>query len=354
METRQIDDLLLPFTKTPDELESERLLSRLITEHAAPIVRKILKYKTRRAASINEAEQEAEEISSDVMLQLVQRLQNFRSDYAARPIEDFSGYVAVVTYNAYDRFVSRKYPNRRRLKNGLRYLLTHRAEFAAWQTGEGNFVGGFSGWQHNHSASESSSVRVQTLRDDARAFAEENYNRDWHDAKRGYELLTAIFEWTDAPVELDLLVSIVADWWNVTDETIEIDGANRTDEKENAGLQIADTRADASIENERRVYLKKLWDEIAELPVRQRAAILLNMRDEGGRGIVDLWLIVGVASAQTMAGILELTAEKFAGLWRKLPLDDNQIAAHLGLTRQQVINLRKSARERLARRMKTF
>jgi hypothetical protein len=37
-----------------------------------------------------------------------------------------------------------------------------------------------------------------------------------------------------------------------------------------------------------------------------------------------------------------------------LPLDDATIAGLLGLTRQQVINLRKSARERLARRLKGF
>jgi len=29
--------------------------------------------------------------------------------------------------------LSRKYPNRRRLKSGLRYLLTHRAGFSLWQ-----------------------------------------------------------------------------------------------------------------------------------------------------------------------------------------------------------------------------
>jgi hypothetical protein len=38
-------------------------------------------------------------------------------------------------------------------------------------------------------------------------------------------------------------------------------------------------------------------------------------------------------------------------LWDELPLDDLKIAARLGMTRQQVINLRKSARARLARRM---
>jgi hypothetical protein len=39
-----------------------------------------------------------------------------------------------------------------------------------------------------------------------------------------------------------------------------------------------------------------------------------------------------------------------SALWDQLPLDDLSIAARLGVTRQQVINLRKAARARLARR----
>jgi hypothetical protein len=42
--------------------------------------------------------------------------------------------------------------------------------------------------------------------------------------------------------------------------------------------------------------------------------------------------------------------DTFIALWNKLPMDDNGIAAFLRVTRQQVINFRKSAKERLARR----
>ena len=44
--------------------------------------------------------------------------------------------------------------------------------------------------------------------------------------------------------------------------------------------------------------------------------------------------------------------DRFAELWNDLPLEDSAIAQLLGITRQQVINLRKTARERLARRMR--
>jgi hypothetical protein len=49
-----------------------------------------------------------------------------------------------------------------------------------------------------------------------------------------------------------------------------------------------------------------------------------------------------------------MSAENLAAIWNDLPLEDIRIAELLQLTRQQVINARKSARERLARRLKVF
>ncbi len=367
METVQVDALLLPFVRASDAAESERLLSNLIVEHAEPIVSRIVNYKmrsARRGSSGDSDYTEAEDICGEVMLQLVQRLRNFRADHAKRPIADFNAYVAVTTYNAYDRYISRKYPQRRRLKNGLRYLLTHRNGFALWQAKDETWVGGLSRWQADvpspmaemKGANATTTNRLEQLRDDPRAFSRDaKIESAWHDPKHGYELLQALFAWTNASIEIDLLTSIVAEWWNVTDEAVEIDAGFRIEgREESAGVQIADQQPAISIEIERRIYLQLLWDEIKELPPRQRAALLLNLRDEGGRGIVDLWIIVGVTTPEAMATALSMETEAFAELWKELPLEDNRIAALLNLTRQQVINLRKSARERLARRVKVF
>jgi len=350
MSVGHTDFLLQTFAETTDATESERVLSALLSDHAEPVVSKIIRYKTRGAI------EDGEEIYSEVMLQLVGRLQRLRAEENKRAIEDFNSYVAVTTYNACDRFLSRKYPNRRRLKNGLRYLLTHREGFALWQDERQNYVGGFHRWQFGTNNGADSGLRIQQLRENSRAFAEDiKPEKFWSEQKNAYELLTAIFRWTNAPVEIDLLTSVAAEWWNITDETVEIDRINIGSEgEERANFQLADTRPDASVETERRVYLQKLWVEISDLPTRQRAAILLNLKDENGRGTIDLWLIVGAANVEQIAAVLEMSVEQFSQLWNDLPLDDNRIAAYLNLTRQQVINLRKSARERLARRMKGF
>lgn len=359
METTRVDELLLPFINASGEVEAERQLSRLLTEHAEPTVTRVIKHKAGAARAHSRPGDElakAEDVRGEVMLQLVVRLRNFRADYSTRPIADFNAYVAAAAYNAYDRHISRMYPQRRRLKNGLRYLLTHRSGFALWQAAGGDWVCGFDRWQSDAQGAEVSAYgSLQQLREDPRAFTRgASEERHWHDRKHAYELLSAIFEWTCAPVELDLLTGVVADWWNVTDEEVELDAVRDSGGGDGAAGQLAASQPTAAVEVESRIHLKRLWDEIVELPPRQRAALLLNLRDEGGRGIVDLWIIVGVVTPEALAGALGLEARAFAELWKELPLDDNRIAAHLGLTRQQVINLRKSARERLARRVKAF
>lgn len=125
MNIGQAHSLLQLFAKTVEADESERVWSALLTEHAAPVISKIIRSKTR-----GDANGEGEETSGEVMLQLIGRLRKLKTENNGNSIEDFDSYVTVATYNACDRFLSRKYPNRRRLKNGLRYLLAHRKGFA--------------------------------------------------------------------------------------------------------------------------------------------------------------------------------------------------------------------------------
>jgi hypothetical protein len=94
-----------------------------------------------------------------------------------------------------------------------------------------------------------------------------------------------------------------------------------------------------------------VWNEVASLPVRQRVALLLNLRDHDGSGILWLLPVAGVATVRQIARLLEIDELEFSRLWRLIPLDDAQIAARLACTRQQVINLRVSARKRLSNRV---
>ena len=88
-----------------------------------------------------------------------------------------------------------------------------------------------------------------------------------------------------------------------------------------------------------------------ELPARQRLALLLNFKDARGQDLVSLLPYTRTATIEQIAEAIDFPLVEFLRLWNKLPLDDATIAGLLGATRQQVINLRKCARERLERRM---
>jgi RNA polymerase sigma factor (sigma-70 family) len=100
-----------------------------------------------------------------------------------------------------------------------------------------------------------------------------------------------------------------------------------------------------------RSALLAVWREIDLLPPRQRIALLLGLRDENGSAIASLLILLRIATFDELAAAVELGRDELAAIWDQLPLPDLVIAERLGLTRQQVINLRKSARDRLGRRL---
>jgi DNA-directed RNA polymerase specialized sigma24 family protein len=111
--------------------------------------------------------------------------------------------------------------------------------------------------------------------------------------------------------------------------------------------QLRDPRPAADVEIEQRRMAKQAWEHISELPLRQRQALLLNLKGDA----MSLLVITGSASLRRIAESLEMTPEAFASMWNELPLPDHEVAALLGCTRQQVINLRMAARKRLANRL---
>src|SRR5262249_28794033 len=113
---------------------------------------------------------------------------------------------------------------------------------------------------------------------------------------------------------------------------------------------LVDSRATVAEQVERRIFLKYVWSEIGKLPLRQRVALLLNLTDADGHSVIGLLPAIGIASLREIADSLGMPEEQLASIWNQLPIDDLTIASYLGGTRQQVINLRKTARERLARK----
>jgi hypothetical protein len=97
--------------------------------------------------------------------------------------------------------------------------------------------------------------------------------------------------------------------------------------------------------------LRSIWAEILLLPPLQRSILLLSLRDGQGRGLIGLFPVTGVAGIRRIAISLGMRPERFAELWRDLPLDDAAIAARLRVSPSQAADLRQAALRRLARSM---
>jgi DNA-directed RNA polymerase specialized sigma24 family protein len=347
----QNDALLLPYIHAKHEADSERLLTAIVSEYVEPVIRQVIRSKLhvrfdRRGRASNNPD--AEDLYSETLVQLLARLKQLKASPEDKGIGNLRSYVAVLSYHTCYEYLRLKYPQRHSLKNKLRYLLTHQPGLALWENESGGLVGGFAAWR-DQTKPRTRSDRLRRLLDDPPATLRPAAPRGDFQRANPADLAAAIFNHTNHPIELDDLVEIFAAVWGVKDGP-EHPGDEKLDQFARAAYQPVDV----ATEVERRLFLKWLWEEIVQLPVRQRAALLLNLRDEQGGGVAALLPGAGVATLRQIAAALELPDEEFARLWPRLPLDDASIAGLLGCARQQVINLRKCARERLARRIKAI
>lgn len=176
-------------------------------------------------------------------------------------------------------------------------------------------------------------------------------------------LLDAIFDTLQGPLAMDDLVAIITRLLGMQEE------------------QPEPFHNDPNIQpgrwTETRDVLNRLWQAILQLRPRYRVAYLLNpsggeldvfpwhgiatIRDIGQALALPatqyelLWLALPLTEEERRhAQTLQTSDQQFALLWRFLPLEDTLIAQVLGATRQQVINLRRLARDSLLRQLRVF
>jgi RNA polymerase sigma factor (sigma-70 family) len=271
-------------------------LSRLL-EQAAPTIRAAVRRKLPEA--------DADDLVAETQLRLLDRLLHAADD----PLEDFLAYAAVTAYRVCYSWLRDTKPNRTRLANQVRYLVENDRRFA------GRVAAGAS--------------LNPALLTSLRPFSQRALP----------ELIDRILK--AAPLSLDAL----------TDTVAELQGIRDTHHEQLNEKTAVSVETDLAGSLDRRRRLRALWDQVGRLPLPQRHALLLNLRDDDGQSAIEALPVCGIAGLREIAAVLEMPLPELAELWNRLPLDDHAIAERLGLTRQQVINLRKSGRERLFRKL---
>src|ERR1044072_427625 len=331
------DSMLAPFLNAKSESISDELLRAIIDEHADPIIKKILRSKLR--VSLNgrgtQQNQDALELAGDLRASIISTLRALRQNPNQTAIANFSDFVAIKTYSACADYFREKHPQRWRLKSLLRRRLRQNPRFALWQAEDKRWYAGFSGRQETGSAAEAPD-------------ASESITHPTAAQTKSDEFLGVLFERSGRPVVFDELVRIAADTWHIHDPPAE--STHTVDSERDDLFTSLEPRVDLVLEQ--RLFFEQVWIEVCQLPVLQRAALLLNLKDSRDGGVISFLPFLGVASKEELARLLEMPYADFQKVWNELPLDDLRIAQMFGITRQQVINLRKTARERLARKMR--
>ena len=338
-----IDPVVQPLLLDKSDEQTDELFVRLINDHAQPVVRGVIRYKLHLKSGPGPSA-EAEDIYQDVVLQLVSQLQRFRNAPNEHPITDLRGIAAVIAHRTCARWLRRHFPQRHALKNRLHYLLTRQRGFAVWQTKSETTVVGYQEWQRENR------LPVAIPRSADEKLFTTSRKRNEEPRQNLAQTVATIFDSIGNPVEFDELVTFTAGLLGMRDHSVE----SLSDDDDSVGIDPIDEQPDAAWQLEKRTFLQRLWEELQQLPINQRAALLLNLRDNTGRGCITLFPVTGIADFRQLANAVGMSAEDFAPLWPELPIEDARIAELLGVTRQQVINARKAGRERLARRLKGF
>jgi RNA polymerase sigma factor (sigma-70 family) len=316
------DPLLEALIVANDDAARLRHVETLVVEHATPLIRRIVARCARTDHQLRE--QDSEDVIATVTLRLIRKLRLLSAEQGS--IRQFQDYVATLTYNTVYDFLRRRFPERSRLKNRLRYVLSRDSRLSLWDAPSG-LAAGLAEW-------DGSSIVAQRI-----DLPDESTTRAMLDADAPASALLAIFRHLGAPVSLDALTDATASLWGISDSFRPVTEA--LSETEPSPLERAESRQ----------FLEALWSEILQLGRPHRAALLLNLRDGGGINAIPQFLLLGIASFDEIASAIGIAPEALAEIWNSLPLEDLKIAEMLGATRQQVINFRKTARERLARRM---
>lgn len=310
------------------EDEAETFLGDLLSGVASPVIDAVLRSRLRGSTRL----QSAEDLRSEIVLGILKRLRRMREMKTAA-IVNFESYVAVASYHALNASFRAERPAFARLQSRIRYAAKNVSGLSFQLRDDGS------------STIALESTKAAAVADAAR-LSGVNPRSDWKiesidSADNLVKVLKQSLRAAGAPIRIDELTTFLMTQFDrgevevvaLEDGVASIHAASRLDEAEE------------------QAKLAALWQEVRQLVPNQRRALLLNLRDPAGRSALELLLLLGTVQFAMLAETLEMSVEELSLIWNDLPLDDLTIAAQLQLSRQQVINLRKSARERLARRM---
>ncbi|MGE0395055.1 MAG: hypothetical protein AB7P67_15935, partial [Vicinamibacterales bacterium] len=325
------DPRLRPFLSAGTDAEARAALEDLLGGDIETTLRETVARTLRGAA---EASGHHDDILAEARLRLVRRLWSLRAG-VGDPVANLLGYVTGTGENACYSFLRERFPERTRFRNRVRYAVAHHPGTRLTQDPQGVWI----------CASAAAAGLAPAA--DCELLADPRGVAGAWGIDLGAPLavlVEALLRHAARPLPLPAFVDALAQLVGEARPMLVTAPLAAAEEPVDPAPAIADVL-------EHRAMLARTWAEIVELPPRQRVALLMNLRDADGSSVLQMLPATGVVAREGIAAALDLDPRDLDVLWPVLPVDDETIATRLGLTRQQVINLRKAGRARLARRL---
>ena len=266
----EVDRVLIPFLQAPDDDTARLRLGEVLERVAAPVAWDVIRGQLRGIAK-----SEQEDVHGGVLLSLAAHLRAARERRAeGSPIRTFDGYVAVIAHHACHAFHRARFPLRAHLRSRTKYVLTRDPTLALWDAGTREWLCGTAG---QRGAAWNPATGALLTEQSLRMGAFPSFP----------SLVRALIAQLPGPARFEDLVDALAAIQGIPVHPPRAAGAG-----EDAGGRPRDLPDPAPSPEEvvaDRDFLVHLWAEIRLLPTRQRGALLLNLRDAEGRGIIELF-----------------------------------------------------------------
>jgi RNA polymerase sigma factor (sigma-70 family) len=339
-----MDNFLVPYLGARDEQERQQHLDELVTIHAAPLIRQVLRRRLGlyvSAQGVNGNNQDAEDLYQEAMTRVVQVLHQLYSASGIE-IENFDLYVSRIASNTCTDFLRAKSPVRTRLKDGLRHFLKRHKDLVSWEH-NGEILCGFAPWR-NTAKSAFSDQPWQDLETKLESFQFLHFSDEDVRFAPVSQIAAELFYWMGGPVEIDVLVRMIAYLLDIQDEQIEsLDEPSRT--KWDAYF-VSSTRVDES-HVEANELLTRLWQAVIQLPAEQRDAFALSFEDEAGEDLFTMLRAAEIVNWDEIAQGMGRPVREVVRLRGQMPMNGASVAEEVGASRENVYKWRFRAIRRL-------
>lgn len=339
-----MDNVLVPYLAADDEGQRQQHLDELLTLRAAPLIRGALLRRLGfyvSAQGVCENNQDAEDVYQEAMTRVLHELNELQSSNDTE-IENFELYVSRLAANVCTDFLRAKSPARTRLKYRLRDVLNRHKDLGIWEQ-DRVLLCGFARWQNSGKSAFSvqSSQDLETNLDSFNSlyFPDENVRL----APMAH-IVAELFEWIGGPVELDVLVRMVAYLVDIKDQQIDsLDDLALTKRP----VYFASSTRSGESHLEANELLARLWQAVIQLPAEQRDSFALCFEDEAGQDLFTVLRAAEIVNWDELAHGMGRSIEDVVRLRLLMPMDGASVAEELGASRQSVYKWRFRAIRRL-------